>query len=570
MEMALRRKWAARRAAGMLALAATGASLAAIALPSAHAGQYHVYGCRTPAGQPAPADGWTGSVSPGAPFDDYANNTCSQGGAVIAALGDATGHAIDADRAQWTFAAPQGDTIVAATLFRAGDTAGGGGPVTSYEFWLAGPGEHDLIEPCLASLGCAGKGNPAVPLSFENRVAVAAPHLGNRLFAIASCTGFAGNECPPGAGDANHYAAVIYIFASDITLEQNAGPSATNVGGELASAPILHGTSSVTFAASDPGAGVYEAAVSVDGRLVQVTPLADNGGRCRDVGQAADGKPAFLYVQPCLSSVSAAVALDTTRLSNGAHRLTVSVIDAAGNAALVLDRQVTIANPLSACGSGSAAGAAASSQAALSVSWRGRRSARLLSPFARRNTIVGRLTGPGGVPIAGAAIDLTATPAYPGAKPVVMAGPRTRADGRFSAVLPGGMPSRTVCVGYRSPGAGPQQAVTRTLTLGVRAGVGLAVAPRVTSVGRAITFRGRLRAGPVPAAGKQLVLEARSAGSGWIQFKVVRTNRRGRFHASYRFRFPGPADYRFRAVSEPESDYPFAAGSSNVVSVHER
>ena len=105
--------------------------------------------------------------------------------------------------------------------------------------------------------------------------------------------------------------------ASDITLEQNAGPSATNVGGELASAPVLRGTSSVTFTASDPGAGVYEAAVSVDGRLVQVTPLDDNGGRCRDAGQAADGKPAFLYLQPCLTSLSAAVALDTTGLSNG-------------------------------------------------------------------------------------------------------------------------------------------------------------------------------------------------------------------------------------------------------------
>ena len=247
-----------------------------------------------------------------------------------------------------------------------------------------------------------------------------------------------------------------------------------------------------------------------------------------------------------------------------------SVIDAAGNAAPVLDRQVTVANPLSACGSGSAAGAAASPQAALRASWRGRRSARLLSPFARRNTIVGRLTTPGGAPIAAAPIDLTATPAYTGANPVLMAGARTRADGRFSAIVPGGLPSRTVCIGYRSPGAGLQQAVTRTLTLRVRAGVALAVAPHVTSVGRSIRFRGRLRAGPVPPAGKQLVLEARSAGSGWIQFKVVRTNRRGRFRASYRFRFAGPADYRFRAISEPESDYPFAAGASNLVGVHER
>jgi len=245
------------------------------------------------------------------------------------------------------------------------------------------------------------------------------------------------------------------------------------------------------------------------------------------------------------------------------------VVDAAGNAAPVLDRQVSVANPLTACGS-SAGGTTASAQASLSASWRGHRSARLVSPFGRRNAIVGRLSGPGGAPIAGATIDLTATPAYPGAKPVVIAGPRTRSDGRFSVVLPGGLSSRRVCVGYRSPGAGPQQAVTRTLTLGVRAGIALTISPRVTRVGRSIAFHGRLRAGPVPPAGKQLVLEARSAGSGWIQFKVVRTSRSGRFRASYRFRFPGPADYRFRALSEPESDYPFAAGSSNVVAVHER
>ena len=104
----------------------------------------------------------------------------------------------------------------------------------------------------------------------------------------------------------------------------------------------------------------------------------------------------------------------------------------------------------------------------------------------------------------------------------------------------------------------------------VRAGVVLRVRPRVASAGRSIRFRGRLRAGPVPPGGKQLVLEARAPGGAWLEFKVVRTNARGRFHAGYRFRFPGPARYQFRALSEPESDYPFAAGTSNVVGVFER
>jgi hypothetical protein len=74
----------------------------------------------------------------------------------------------------------------------------------------------------------------------------------------------------------------------------------------------------------------------------------------------------------------------------------------------------------------------------------------------------------------------------------------------------------------------------------------------------------------VPSSGKLLVLEARAPGGPWIEFKVVRTDVQGHFHAVYRFRFPGPADYQFRVRSESESDYPFGAGASNVVGVHER
>ena len=51
---------------------------------------------------------------------------------------------------------------------------------------------------------------------------------------------------------------------------------------------------------------------------------------------------------------------------------------------------------------------------------------------------------------------------------------------------------------------------------------------------------------------------------------MIRTGSRGRFRGSYRFRFPGPAHYQFRVLSEAEADYPFAPGSSNIVSVRER
>ena len=51
---------------------------------------------------------------------------------------------------------------------------------------------------------------------------------------------------------------------------------------------------------------------------------------------------------------------------------------------------------------------------------------------------------------------------------------------------------------------------------------------------------------------------------------MIRTGAHGRYHASYRFKFPGPAVYQFRVLSEPESDYPFGAGASNLVTVRER
>jgi hypothetical protein len=375
------------------------------------------------------------------------------------------------------------------------------------------------------------------------------------------------NECPDGTGDPNNYAAVIYLYAADLVLEQTAGPSVGGVGGELATAATVSGTSKVGFAATDPGAGVYEAVFTVDGQVVERTPLDENGGKCVNVGQTSDGLPAFLSPQPCERSVSADVGLDTTRLGNGAHHLVVSVTDAAGNQATVLERTITVANPIP---PGAPNGTNASTQATLVAAWQGTGLGHLTVGFGRPATIVGRLTAPGGVPIAGAQLEVLATDAYGGAKPVAMGSPLTDSDGRFTIEVPAGASSRTVRIVYRSHHDEPLPTVTRAVGLNVHAGITLTVAPRTASVGRSIHFHGRLRGGPVPSEGKQLVLEARSPGGPWIEFDVIRTDGKGRYHASYRFKFPGPAAYQFRVLSEPESDYPYAEGASGVVNVHER
>jgi hypothetical protein len=549
-------------------MGAVGASLAVGLLGGvARAGQYHVYSCRMPDGESAPADGWSGSVGAGGAWDSYALNACSEGGALVAALGDQTIHAAEIDRATWTFTSPPATTVTGATLWRAGYLHGQPGENATYQLWLTGPDQTVPFDECIYSLGCDKEGQVGEPLASTNRLVVPGALLGPSLTVNTNCGVVLGHTCQANAGDANGYAAALYVYAADITLEQAEGPHASGVGGELASAPTLRGAVPVSFDASDPGSGVWQAVFAVDGQVVQRTVVNDNGGHCRDVGQTSDGLPAFLYVQPCAQSVSADVAFDSTLAANGAHRLTVSVVDAAGNAAPVLDRAVTIDNPPP---PGTPNGVNASAQARLSLRWAGTAKASALGGFGHSRTLSGRLTTTGGQPIADAAIDVRATPAYAGAKPLAMASPSTDADGRFSVSVPAGASSRTLRFAYRAHLGDVRPAATGALRLVTPAGIALRVSPRTASAGSSIFFRGRLRGGPIPQGGKQLVLEARSPGSSWIEFKVIRTDARGRYRASYRFKFPGPADYRFRVRSEAESDYPYAAGSSNVVGVHER
>ena len=247
--------------------AATALGLLALALlpAGAHAGRYHVYSCRTPSGQPAPADGWSGSVAAGSAWDTYAKNSCAEGGALIAALGYQTTHGAGIDKATWVFEAPAGESIAGARLWRAGDTAGGGNAVSSYRFWLDAPSQANVFDGCMYTLGCGGQGALAQPLAAANVAEVPSVNLGAHLYLNASCYGEPGAECPSGAGDQNGYAAALNLYAADLVLEQGAGPSVGQVGGELASAPVIDGTSDLTFSASDPASGVYEARFSVDG-----------------------------------------------------------------------------------------------------------------------------------------------------------------------------------------------------------------------------------------------------------------------------------------------------------------
>ena len=173
------------------------------------------------------------------------------------------------------------------------------------------------------------------------------------------------------------------------------------------------------------------------------------------------------------------------------------------------------------------------------------------------------------MPISGASIEVFQTPAEQGAQARLSdTGVRTGPTGEWTLTLPRDVSSSTLRFAYLSHLDDTIPAATATLTLRVHAGMALRIVPRVTSVGRKIFFSGVLHGTPIPEGGKQLVLEASSGGE-WIQFNTISTNAKGRYRASYRFKLPGPVTYRFRVLSRHEADFPFLAGTSNIVDVHE-
>jgi hypothetical protein len=349
------------------------------------------------------------------------------------------------------------------------------------------------------------------------------------------------------------------IYGAQVTLFDSSSPTASVTGGSLAGSVVGLGTQSFTYTAEDGASGVRIVELLVDGHVV-----AENSylSECPYENFAA-----------CPSSVSGIISWNTDSVSAGTHEVGLRITSAGGNTAIVADHLVTVSSGSTSPASSLAGIAAspmcisnASGQADLTAHWTRTRRAMLVSHYGVNERIAGRLTTPSGQAIPGATIDVCETHSSGGAPTAPLMNVKTGPTGTWSFTLPRSTPSSTLRFVYSGLSGVPPIAATG-LTLRVHAGVALAIAPRITSVGRRIYFSGVVH-GPIPPGGKQLVLEASSGGE-WIQFDTVRTNARGHYHASYRFKLPGPVTYRFRVLSPFESGFPFLSGTSNGVSVHE-
>jgi hypothetical protein len=177
----------------------------------------------------------------------------------------------------------------------------------------------------------------------------------------------------------------------------------------------------------------------------------------------------------------------------------------------------------------------------------------------------GRLTSPGGNPLAAREVRVLEQTEVPGAAWRPIATLRTDARGRFTFRALRG-PSRTLR--FRYDGSDSIRGQTAEVRLGVRAATSMRVSRGRVVNGEGVTFRGRLKGGPRPTPGKLIEIQARTRG-GWRTFATARaTPWNGRWSYAYRFSATrGSVRYRFRARVPQESGYPYETGVSRTVTV---
>lgn len=336
--------------------------------------------------------------------------------------------------------------------------------------------------------------------------------------------------------------AMLRMRRISLTLRDTSAPRIALSGSLLASGS-RRGTQDLAVAASDVGGGVRSIVVEVNG-----DPLTTRTFDCRLSQGVA------VRLRPCPEAPTARfdIQTNTPRFRQGPNQVRVCVSDYAPTTnanRTCATRTVRVDNR---CPVSAVHGARLRARFA-----GGGTSTRVRSDESAR--VVGRLTGSDGTPISGAQVCVATRALRPASAEGFMATPVTEPDGTFSVRIPAG-PSREIRVAHW-PGA--ERALERYLTLTTRAIPKLRLRPRRTlRNGERVRFRASL---PGPgAAGRRIEIQARADGR-WLRIAGGRTNTRGNWSGSYRFRSTtGRRTYAFRAIVPRQRGYPYEAGASAV------
>ena len=566
-------------AAGLLTLALAGLS------PAAQAGTYKQYTCKLPDGSPAGTDGW-GPQTTIAGF--HQADTCVAGESLrteMLGLGMASG-----SQRLWRWTAPADTQLQAVQLYRSFSLAAGDTTATPTMSIDAGT---QRIERNGSSLpvgnGVDSRGDLNAWNAPSNRLTVVDPPslAANTLTVMLGCDGGPGTSCPS-TGTAG---SVVHVQAAHFTLLDALAPTVSNVTGSLTTAGDKQGIQTLSFTATDAGAGIYRTFLDVDGRTIATSTPDVNGGKCVDAVPTNTDPYEFEHRVPCpLAPAPIEVPLDTRTLADGVHTVHVRIQDAAGNETSAFGpTEMTVRNANAAtptpvtppAAGGPGAGAPTSPIAALGTinGLRGGAGARLSVVVLRSNqrtvrvsygrtvTVSGRLTTPSGDPVSSASVDVLAQVRLRGAKLVRIATVRTDRAGGFRYVVPAG-PSRLIRFAYRARVGDAGYAHATDIDVRVGGKVSMRVSRSRLRNGQTLRYSGTVAG--VGARRPLVQIQVRQRGR-WINVCVVRTKARGPYSCSYRFqRTFTPTTYTFRALVRKQEGLPYEADGSPRRSVRVR
>lgn len=299
---------------------ATAAAFAVFAPAAAHAGQATLWACHGPGGQALGTIGLT----PAATGDGVTSTFGSGCDAPVSALGQGgvraalPAPAAAGSSAAWSLEVPRAVTLtgVAATRRTAGF---GSTPLPDSGLRYAATTPTDLIESRSTEAG-----DGALDGSFATSTS------GTSVRFAVTCA-------PPAVSPCTAPVAVeLGSLGATVTDDQ---PPRGAVGGIVSPAV---GTLNLALRASDAGLGLAEARVLVDGTLVSVVDIG--GATCAELSPT-DTTVDIAAGATCPESVTdLPMAVDTTTLPDGEHRLEVIVRDVSGNAVTVADELIVVAN----------------------------------------------------------------------------------------------------------------------------------------------------------------------------------------------------------------------------------
>jgi hypothetical protein len=549
-----------RRMLAPTAAVTAGAALALAGAPEARAGTYEIDQCSMGGGNAPKGLMPDWSVYSAAPTTSCA----SPGGSFLALLGPANNLGYN----QWAgygLAVPgshPNTTITAGAFYtRTPASLAGGNP--AYFFIGSGQTGQRYVD----------EGTGFDHTVLPSRVSFSA---GIRSFALQVW-------CSAAYGGADCFfpsRSVLEVRGARLTLSESAAPSGSIDGGSLVAGGTRRGAESLVYSAEDGDSGIARVQARLGATVVGDADFKASEAACPHDSWSACGR----------TRVGQEMTVDTSRLHDGIHPLSLRIEDAAGNARVVPGGQVSVDNvteeirevPLTGGGVapgsprpvGGTAGAGGDAPNGTNASVDARlvcfvgqsRATSARAVYGRPMTLRGRLTDPSGRPISGATLAVLAQVGRASMTEVDKV--TTGADGRYEYHVPAG-PSRVIRFAYRAFSADRTFASTSDVTLRVAAKASLRVTPRRVRNGRAITFRGQVLGGHLPSRGVHVDLQVKQGG--WRTFGVARSDRRGRF--SYRYRFTRtfrPTSYTFRAQVRGEAGVPYEAGVSNRTKVSVR